>query len=554
MHEMTLDDGPWQTFGQDGLHQLESAQLLDSLLSSAPLAIAVLDCDLRYIACSAMLCELVGMDPVGHTLQEAQPYLAAVIAPLLRRVLVTGKPLRECEFSGQTRGRPGQTIHFANSYFPVRDAQGRVRGVAAIINDISARKRAEIEAEARARQQAMVTRLGVRALSVDDLCELAAEVSAALTALLEVDYVSVLSLEPDGRLRLRGGSGWGPHVVQGTMVDTPVGSQAGFTLRAREPVVVSELSLERRFRPSAFLAAHGVRSGMSVVIEGRGRPYGVLGVYVRERRDFTVDDANFLQAAANVLGAATARNDAEQALRRSERMREAIAAQMLAAADETRERIATDLHDDTVQVMTATLVGIDRISRALRDADHPRAADAAASAREMLALCVERTRRLMFHLRPATLDAHGLCHTLTDLASDAAIEAGFALELDLCVDRYPHTIETLVYRLVSEFVHNARKHAQAQHLGILIREQDGWLCGVVRDDGVGFDVAKAAGNPDSHLHMGLSATLERARLAGGEVELSSALGAGSEVRFKLPLPRAGCTSQGSSGRQPAGDP
>ena len=82
------------------------------------------------------------------------------------------------------------------------------------------------------------------------------------------------------------------------------GSQAGYTLLAGEPVLVEDLASDDRFEVPSLYVEHGIVSGMSVVIGGESRPYGVLEVHTRERRGFTAEQSHFLQSAANVLGAA----------------------------------------------------------------------------------------------------------------------------------------------------------------------------------------------------------------------------------------------------------
>jgi GAF domain-containing protein len=62
----------------------------------------------------------------------------------------------------------------------------------------------------------------------------------------------------------------------------------------------------------------GVVSGLSVVILGPQRPFGVLGAHTSRRRTFSKDDINFLQAVANVLATAIERKRVEEAVRESE--------------------------------------------------------------------------------------------------------------------------------------------------------------------------------------------------------------------------------------------
>ena len=170
---------------------------------------------------------------------------------------------------------------------------------------------------ARARQQAAVATLGLRALGDPDVPSLLEHAVAAVSETLGTELVKVLELLPDGgAVRLVAGTGWRAGLVGQATVGIGSESQAGYTLRADEPVLVADLRTETRFTGPALLHDHGVVSGLSVVIAGSaGRPYGVLGAHTIHRRDFTRDDAHFVQAVANVLAAALDRRRGEDALR-----------------------------------------------------------------------------------------------------------------------------------------------------------------------------------------------------------------------------------------------
>ena len=174
------------------------------------------------------------------------------------------------------------------------------------------------------------------------------------------------------------------------------------------------------------------------------------------------DPDGVVVSAARLGEDVTDRLRAERALRDSEQRRRMVTAEMLRTAEEERTRIAVELHDDTVQVMAATLMSLDRLSAALKAGDTERAGSSVRAARDTLAAAVERTRRLMFELRPPLLEAQGLDPALRDLAATAASEAGFEVSAEIRVGRYPEAVETLAYRTAQEAIVNARKHAGAE--------------------------------------------------------------------------------------------
>lgn len=171
----------------------------------------------------------------------------------------------------------------------------------------------------RVRQQAVVAELGQLALSGPTLETLMDAAVGAVAEALEVEYVKVLELLPGGnRLLLRSGIGWRNGLVGRATVEARDRSQAGYTLQSNEPVIVSDLLRETRFHGPNLLLDHGVVSGLSVIIRGLERPYGILGAHTTHRRAFSQDDIHFLQSIANLLAAAIERIRAEDTIREDE--------------------------------------------------------------------------------------------------------------------------------------------------------------------------------------------------------------------------------------------
>ncbi len=178
---------------------------------------------------------------------------------------------------------------------------------------------ADREAQRVAAQQAVVAKLGLAALSGLALDELMDRAVQQVAATLDVEYAKILKLLPRGEeMLLLAGVGWKAGLVGSATVGAGADSQAGYTLRQDEPVIVASLATEERFSGPALLTDHNVMSGISVVIHGHERPFGVFGAHTGRKRAFDAHDANFLQATANVVGEAIERQRTEDALRQSE--------------------------------------------------------------------------------------------------------------------------------------------------------------------------------------------------------------------------------------------
>ncbi|QCS41554.1 ATP-binding protein [Natrinema versiforme] len=173
--------------------------------------------------------------------------------------------------------------------------------------------------QARIRQQEVIAELGQRALETDDLDQLMRDVSAAVAETLDNEYCKVLERDPGGdELFFRQGVGWRDGLVGSATVPTDLDSQAGYTLISEEPVIVDDLREEERFSGPELLTSHDVVSGISVVISSVEEPWGVLGTHTTDRTEFTANEANFVQSAANILAAAIERANKEDQLRERE--------------------------------------------------------------------------------------------------------------------------------------------------------------------------------------------------------------------------------------------
>lgn len=256
-----------------------------------------------------------------------------------------------------------------------------------------------------------------------------------------------------------------------------------------------------------------------------------------ERANQDLAEAN--AALARQRGELAARHEQVQgALRQSEDRRNHVLAKLLQAHEEERARIAADLHDDTIQVMTAALIRLDSAQRAVALADSDPARHAVTRARTTLAEAIERTRKLTFDLRPQLLEAEGLPSAIAALAHDTTENAALDVELDLDVGRYSDVIESLVFRTVHEALANIHRHAKARRVHIVVCEVDGLISGAITDDGTGFDVNLARARSRMTHHFGIDTSIERLRLAGGSLTIHSTPGCGSRVEFTLPAHRA----------------
>jgi PAS domain S-box-containing protein len=414
------------------------------------------------------------------------------------------------------------------------------RGVPAmqvVLHDITERKRAEREIQARVDQQAAVAELGLYALKTRDLGALMDRAAAVTAETLDVELCEVLELQPDEHLLLRAAVGWPGELVGHASVPPGSNTHAGCTLAAGEPVILEDLRNETRFR--TLYTEHGVISGLAVVIDAPDRAYGVLGAHTRERRRFTGHDVHFMQAMANVLADAVERKRGEEQLERAFGRLRQMSLRVATAEQEERRRIARELHDELGQALTCLKFDWAAITRHIEEQPgfepSVELEQELQSAGALIDRTIQSARRLMTSLRPAILDDLGFISAIEAQGRDFTARTNAACDVyisqsvrELALDT---AMSTSIYRMVQELLTNAMRYAQASSVCVNLCEAGGNLILRVHDDGVGISESDRA-KPHSH---GLRGIAERAALFGGTVAIQGEPGDGTTVTVQIPL-------------------
>ena len=230
---------------------------------------------------------------------------------------------------------------------------------------------------------------------------------------------------------------------------------------------------------------------------------------------------------------ANALNTAAEEIEHRQQEQAKLIGELVAVEEETRRRIAADIHDDTAQAVAAAGLRLDGLIAELTD---PAAREAALKARGTLGEANVRLRRLLFELRPPALDEAGLAPALELFLADAFHHDGFDWRVDNRLDAEPSPeSRAVLYRVALEALTNVRKHARASSVDVVLERRGAGVAVRVRDDGHGFEVP----SPDAangRGHIGLLSMRERAEAAGGRFALTTAPGEGTTVDFWMPEP------------------
>jgi len=248
---------------------------------------------------------------------------------------------------------------------------------------------------------------------------------------------------------------------------------------------------------------------------------------IRGLRAFEVDRRRRLAAAEQQAREAIARRDAL----RGELFRRTIAAQ-----EEERARLARELHDDTLQVLTGLSTGLAGTEQ-LMVASPVQAREQMARLASMSSHAIDELRRLILDLRPSVLDDMGLVPAVRWYAEAMADRMETTIDVTAdCIDRrLPGPVETILFRIAQEGLNNVANHARAKRAAVRLQCDEGTCHLKIEDDGVGFDAFAALQATPALPGWGLVGIQERVALAGGKFWIESAPETGTTLHVTIPF-------------------
>ncbi|MCH8816403.1 MAG: HAMP domain-containing protein [Chloroflexi bacterium] len=225
---------------------------------------------------------------------------------------------------------------------------------------------------------------------------------------------------------------------------------------------------------------------------------------------------------------------AELARRSSER--DLLLQKVMNAQEEERRRIARDLHDQVGQSLTALTMSLGSAEAELADSDRA-ASERIGELRQVAGDTIEEVRRMMADLRPSILDDMGLSAAVGWYLENHLERTGVESSLEVADlnQNLPDVVEITAFRVVQEALNNVVKHARAGHITVRLTGGDNRITGEVIDDGAGFNLSDVEPGADGGWAVGLLGMNERVTLLGGSLKIDTAPGAGTSVRFVIPL-------------------
>jgi signal transduction histidine kinase len=215
---------------------------------------------------------------------------------------------------------------------------------------------------------------------------------------------------------------------------------------------------------------------------------------------------------------------------------------IVAVEEDARKKLARGLHDGPTQSIASIAMRVNYVQSLIEsNYDAHQISEELRRVEDLARQTTRQIRHMLFTLRPLVLETQGLKAALEQYIRRLGDTDAIVIHLQVdpgAEDALSREVKGIVFYIVEEAIGNARKHARADQVWVRLKLQDqNTFIAEVEDDGEGFDVDEVQMNYDQRGSLGLINMHERAELAGGELEISSALGRGTQVRLSIGLDR-----------------
>jgi signal transduction histidine kinase len=211
---------------------------------------------------------------------------------------------------------------------------------------------------------------------------------------------------------------------------------------------------------------------------------------------------------------------------------------MVEVQEETRKKLARDLHDGPTQSVAAMAMRINIVRRMMAKTPNE-AMDELQKIEELAHRTTKEIRHMLFTLRPLILESQGLNAALQAMAEKMreTFTQNVVINVDESVlENMEMGKQGVIFYIIEEAVNNARKHASAAHVWVRLRPFEREIALLeIEDDGIGFDVAAVHKSYDKRGSLGMVNLRERTELVTGLLNIDSAPRKGTRIQVYIPL-------------------
>lgn len=283
----------------------------------------------------------------------------------------------------------------------------------------------------------------------------------------------------------------------------------------------------------------GMKSMLALPLLTKEKLIGILCIFSREILEFSEKERDLMAIIVGQVALAIENADLYKSSREKQMLVEQLLSKLIFAQEEERKRIASEIHDSIAQSMVGILTKV-QTSQALLSLNLAKAAEELEDLRKVAAESCKEIRRILFNLRPTSLDDLGIVPSIENLIK--RIEKEKSISIQMIVNdrdrRFPPQFEILTFRIIQEALTNVLKHSEAKKAWVELFLEPARLSIKVVDNGRGFTWEKVHHKFTEGESFGLQSMKERASLVGGKVDIISEENNGTTVSIEIPVDRS----------------
>ena len=296
-----------------------------------------------------------------------------------------------------------------------------------------------------------------------------------------------------------------------------------------DPVLIHDVARDPEL--GRLIALQTCRDAYCIPLRQGIDTYGVILFAHPKENFFNSANREILNIIAKGVGTAIQNASLYQELKQEKE-------RMMEVQEEARSKLARDLHDGPAQSIAAIAMRVN-FARRLLERDQGAAVDELYKIEDFARRTTKEIRHMLFTLRPLVLEAEGLLAALESMVEKMRETYDQNVVLDIgedVVSKLDMDKQGVIFFLIEEAVNNARKHAEADHIWVRLKQlQKDLALLAIEDDGVGFDVERVKASYEHSGSLGMINLRERTELISGVMRIDSSPGEGATIQVAIPL-------------------
>jgi signal transduction histidine kinase len=417
---------------------------------------------------------------------------------------------------------------------PMHDSSGQITRIVELARDVTEERAIRSSLEKRNQQLATLNAVASVVNQSLHLEDILGQALAEVLRLTGIDVGAIfLEEDPLSGLKLRAYRGLSEEAAQIAARLGLLDSACGGVMQKGSVIVVPDVQAYSGKRAES-LYKENICTLVHVPLIAKGSTLGSMCIGTHERRQFGGEEQDLLTAIGSQIAVAVENARLYAEVQKKELIRGELFKKAVNAQEDERRRIARELHDDTSQALAAMLYTCEEL---LEIDSVSEIQGRLAGMNELAQRTLDSVHKLIFDLRPTMLDHLGLVPALRWFAESRLKSKGVRVTVEetSARRRLPAEMETALFRVVQEAITNIARHAAARNVCVLFHYSEKETTVTVEDDGIGFEPDSLSISPDQGRGLGLLGMEERLELLGGELQIDSTPGYGTQIHIRVPL-------------------